>query len=208
MPFASEKIFVYDSNITRLSAYQDFFDSRSLQMFGTDNIYKLTQYIKEITPEIIVFNLNENPQLVTSVSSCLFEKQYFQSPVIILNPHNIPFVPDENIAHYFEAPIDVEKFGDIIESYCIGHKKHRLMLLETIKNEPSRLSRQLNERHYNYFHVHNGPAANRYLSKNFPEIVCVEYSISFILERHHLNHDRIIYVDRQQDIAEIEKFLN
>ena len=82
------------------------------------------------------------------------------------------------------------------------------MLLETIKTEQSVLVEQLENRHYNYFHVHNGMAANQYLSKNSPKIVCIVYAIPFILERHNLDHDRIIYVDRQQDIAEIENFLN
>jgi hypothetical protein len=126
----------------------------------------------------------------------------------VLNPHNIPFIPDKNIAHYLKAPIDVKKLTDIIESYCLGQKKHQIMLLETIKTEQSVLVEQLENRHYNYFQVHNGMAVNQYLSKNSPKIVCIEYAIPFILERHNLDHDRIIYVDRQQDIAEIENFLN
>jgi len=206
--FITDRIFVYDSNITHLSIYQDFFASRSLKMFGTDNIYKLTQYSKEIAPEVMIFNLNDNSELVQSALNDLSEKQYIQSPVIVLNPHNIAFTPDKNIAHYLTAPIDVKKFADIIESYCIGYKKHQIMLLETATKEQSLLSKQLSERNYNHFQVHNGSAANQYLSKNFPKIVCIEYSIPFILKRHNLNHDRIIYVDRQQDIAEIEKFLN
>ncbi len=207
LSLTSERIFVYDSDPTHLSAYRDFFDSRSLPMFGTDNIYKLTQYSKEITPEIMVFNLNKNSELAMSVLNDLSEKKYLQSPILVLNPHNIPFKPVKNIAHYLTAPIDVKKFADIIESYCIGHKEHQIMLIESARSEASRLQKQLDERHYNYFQVYNGVAANRYLSKNHPKIVCIEYSISFIVERHNLPHDRIIYVDRQQDITEIEKFL-
>ena len=208
MAFASGQIFVYDSAVAQLSAYQDFFASRSLNMFGTDNIYQLTQYSREISPEIMVFNLNDNPQAVTSAISHLSEEQHIYYPIIVLNPHNVAFVPPAQVAHYLKAPINVKKFTDIIESYCIGYKQHQILLLDSVQAEQSRLSRQMEEQNYNYFEVHNGEAANRYLSKNSPQLVCIEYSVPFILERHNLEHDRIIYVDRHQDIAEIERFLH
>ena len=208
MAFERGQIFVYDGKAAQLRAYKDFFALRTLQMFGTDNIYKLTQYAEEIPPEIMIFNLGDNPQQTASALNWLATKSEITYPVIVLNPHNENFVPNRHIAHYLTAPFDNRKFMDIIDSYCIGNKHHQVLLLDTLTALPSPVSRQLQQHGYNFFETHTGCAANLYLSKNTPDIVCIEYSLPFILERHHLQHNRIFYVDRQQDIAEIEAFLH
>lgn len=208
MAFDQGQIFVYDGKAAQLRAYKDFFALRDLQMFGTDNIYKLTQYAAEIPPEIMIFNLGDNPQQTASALECLAAKDEITYPVIVLNPHHENFVPNRYIAHYLTAPFDDRQFIDIIDSYCIGHKQHQVLLLDTLTALPNPVSRQLRQRGYNFFETHNGYAANLYLSKNTPDIVCIEYSLPFILERHNLQHNRIFYVDRQQDIAEIEAFLH
>lgn len=208
MPLPSGRIFVYDNISAQLSVYQDFFDSRSLPMFGTDNIYKLTKYSAEISPGAMIFNLNRDSRQVLSALKQLSANGDVNFPVIVLNPYNIEFKPTDIVSHYLTAPINPLHFMDIIESYYIGGKRHQILLLNSISETPGYFQQRIKSRGYSYFEVHNGIAANLYLQKNMPKIVCIEYNASYIIERHNLQHDHIFYVDRQQDIDEIEFFLN
>jgi len=103
--------------------------------------------------------------------------------------------------------LQVGELHDIIESYTIGLKKHQIMLLERYAEQPSDFQQQLIAHGYSVFTVHNLEAADIYLRRNQPQIVCVEYNLPFIHAKQWLNHERVFYVDRQQDISEIKKFL-
>ena len=68
-----------------------------------------------------------------------------------------------------------------------------------------RLIPELNDS--NCFEVHSPDAAQQYLQKNNPNVICVEYGQPFQPVPHLMNRPHIFYVDRQHDIAEIRKFL-
>ena len=97
---------------------------------------------------------------------------------------------------------------DITESYCLGGKKHDILLLDTYSKQYNPLKFALLEQGYSIFEVHNIDAAKLYLSQNKPRIVGIEYTPTFIPARHTLLHNHIFYVDRAQDITEIKKFLH
>ncbi len=202
----SGRIFVYDDNRPMLSAFKDIFDSRSLRMFGTDNMYKLLNYTGEITPNVMVFDLSDGIS-AASFKEFIAQNTAANCPIIVIKPQHTAFNFFPEIAHYLHFPADMHKFTDIIESYCIGGKRHDVLLLDSYSENAGKFRQQLEQYGYTYFEVHNDNAARIYLSKNNPKAVCIEYTPHFIAAHHYLRHNRIFYVDREQDITEIKKFI-
>lgn len=201
-------IFFYDTERSFLSAFADIFDSKSYQTFATDNLYQLSRYAKTISPDVIIFNLNDlqklNLQTLKNFETAALGRTV---PIIVLQTPTAHISGHASIAHYLDMPADYNKLIDIVESYGQGNKNHEIMLLNRYLNTSDRLHRQLQQKNYNVFEVHNADAALIYLKKNHPQNIWIEYTPEFIPLRHSLPHQRIFYVDRQQDIAEIEKFL-
>ncbi len=203
------RIFIYDDNKPMLSAFKDIFTSHAFQMFGTDNVYQLLQYAKEITPDVMIFDIEENYTAATSTINHMGrEINPEKYPIIVLKPQSYKFKVFPQIAHYLHTPLNMPKFIDILESYCVGNKQHDIMLLGSYNEKPGKFRQQLDSLNYSYFEVHNEDAARLYLAKNTPKIVCIEYSLPYITARHHLNHKHIFYVDRDQYITEIQNFLH
>ena len=73
--------------------------------------------------------------------------------------------------------------------------------------ERNKLAQQIKKTEYKCFEVHNEDAAQLYLSKNNPKAVCIECAKGFIKAPAQINLSKIFYVDSQDDIAEIKKFL-
>ncbi|MBR1825872.1 MAG: hypothetical protein IJ770_04725 [Alphaproteobacteria bacterium] len=202
-------IFYYDNHQGLLSAFADMYDHQSYKTFGTDNIYQLLRYARIIPPDVMIFNLQnrETPAKETFES---FENKTDtrQFPIIVLKSGNESFTPHPRIAHYLHLPQDFAKLADIVESYGVGQKTPQFMLLDSYSENSDALHDMLNHGNYTYFEVHNIDAAARYLRKNNPQNVLIEYTPQFISARHTLPHQRIFYVDRHQLNAEIEKFLH
>lgn len=203
------RVFVYDGRQPMLGAFKDMLNSRSLSMFGTDNIYQLMQYSRAIAPDLIIFNLSDETQTAEKLIKYL--EQPFQlcySPIVVLLKENQKIKTNSLIAHYLRMPADMAALDDIMESYSTGYKQHQILLLDNYSGENDKLHIALQQKKYSVFEVHNEEAARPYLQKNNPQIVCVEYVPNLITAWHTLPHEQIFYVDRQQDITEIEKFLH
>lgn len=203
------QIFIYNNLTNAENSLIDIVNNHTCPIFATDNIYQFLRYAKEIAPQVMILNL-QNAQKANLPEAEYFRQQINprQYPIIVLKPQNESFILHQNIAHYLHMPNDLPRLQEIIDTYSIGYKKHQILLLDSYSSQLGNLHQQIIDRGYTFFEVHNGHAANLYLQKNQPQIVCVEYSPAFITARHMLQHNRIFYVDRQQDIAEIEKFLN
>ena len=201
-------IFYFDARNDIRSAFVDMFENKALQTFTTDNIYQFLRYAREMMPNIMIINLsNSNEQTAAAVKSFEAQTDDTHFPIILLKSRNEPFTTSPRIAHYLNLPADFAKLNDIIESYSYGHKQHQLMLLDRYSPHSDKLHERLAARNISYFEVHNSEAAALYLQKNHPYAVWIEYVPEFIAARHTLPHQRIFYVDRHQDTAEIQKFL-
>ena len=176
--------------------------------FSTDNVYKFMQYTREITPRVMVFNLGDDndlsPNEINDLKQNIDSQKY---PIIVTKTHNRKFKLNPQIAHYIQLPLQMRELHDIIESYTIGLKQHHVLLLERYAEQPSDFQQRLTASGYSVFSVHNLDAADIYLRNNHPQIVCVEYNLPFINAKQWLNHERVFYVDRKQDISEIRRFL-
>lgn len=204
----SANIFYFDASRGFQTAFADMLADNSLQTYTSDNIYQFLRYARELPPSVMIFNLNSNDEPTAEVlQNFINDGNALQYPIIVMKPQNTEFVINPRIAHYLSMPFDFHKLTDIIESYGYGHKNHQIMLLDRFSPKSDRLHQWLAARNISYFEVHNADAAILYLQKNQPQAVWVEYSPEFIAVRHSLPHQRIFYVDRHQDSAEIQKFL-
>lgn len=202
-------VFVYDNTEQKTPILQNILSSGVYKTFTTSNVYQFLQYAGEITPNVMIFNLDDNNKYSRETLENFNRQISLTScPIILTKPQIQPFSLHQRIAHYIHLPLETKKLIDIVESYCLGNKKHRIMLLNTYSPQYDKLHRSLDIGGYSYFEVHNEQAAEIYLSKNNPQTVLIEYNPTLIAARHNLRHNRIFYVDRRQDITEIERFLN
>ena len=202
------KVFLYNENKASLSNFDDFFADRSLQMFGSDNLYHIIKYAREINPDMMIFSIQNECEKTFSPISQFEEAINAQYPIIVIRNDNTPFKMHSGVAHYLRLPRDIKKFTDITESYALGGKKHQIMLLDSYSENTSPIKRQLDTNNIPYFEVHSEIAAEIYLRKNAPQTVFIENTEAYKTACLRLKHNRIFYVDRQQDITEIKKFLN
>lgn len=200
-------IFFYDSRRHFLPAFFDIYNNNAFKTFGTDNMYQLLLYTREIKPDVMVINL-QNQKNPSAVLENFFSKTTAHFPVIVLNPPTENFIAHTEVTRYLDMPDDFPLLTDMLESFTHGNKAHRIMLLDSYSAHGDALHDRLNDSRYDYFEVHNADAAALYLQKNKPDTVLIEYSPEFIAARHTLNHQRIFYVDRHDNSAEIEKFLS
>lgn len=202
-------IFIYNNTEQNIEVLHNLLSSKVYKTFTTGNVYQFLQYAKELYPNVIIFNLDDEKKRSEETTNS-FEQQISLTdfPIVLTKPHNQKFTTNSRIAHYIHLPLEIAKLRDIVESYCLGNKNHQILLLSEYSSQYSKLQRSLDMSGYDYFEVHNEKAAEIYLSKNNPRTIFVEYTPKWITARHNLHHDNIFYVDRQQDITEIERFFN
>ena len=201
-------VFIYNKQKEISANRNDIFKSEILKAFDTDNIYQLMRYANEVFPDMLIFEIEDEKSALLISHFLNRENHLYTYPIIAVQKHNHSFPLHKHIAHYFYLPLEQNKLQDTVESYCIGHKTHDIMLLSTYDNNYDKLHHSLDNSRYTYFNVHNLEAAKIYLTRNNPNIICVEYTAEFQTLAHDFPHKRIFYVDRQQDIAEIGKFLH
>lgn len=202
------RIFVYDTDKERLLKFKEYFESRGYELFGTDNIYQLLNYTRELNPNVIVFNVDENYNPVrASLSRLIPETGRSNYPIVLIKPKKFEFVYHQGVAHYLHSPFKMSDLLDIVESYCVGQKQHHVMLLNKYSEQQNKFSQKMKQTKYKCFEVHNESAAQLYLSKNNPKAVCIECSKSFVRAPTQIAFGKIFYVDREEDVAEIQKFL-
>ena len=210
-------VFVYDNTEQKTPILQNILSSGVYKTFTTSNVYQFLQYAGEITPNVMIFNLDDNNKYSRETLENFNRQISLTScPIILTKPQIQPFSLHQRIAHYIHLPLETKKLIDIVESYCLGNKKHRIMLLNTYSPQYDKLHRSLDIGGYSNFYFLFFPYFLEflitpyyiYLSKNNPQTVLIEYNPTLIAARHNLRHNRIFYVDRRQDITEIERFLN
>lgn len=200
----TEKVFIYNNKASNNLFFQQLEDLHSFSSFSTDNIFQLQQYTQALTPRVLIFNITD-AQTLADLKSTL-KHHLPEYPLIVVAPESMNLEANENVAHYIKSG-DLTTLTDVVESYCLGGKRHDIMLLTAHTQEQTPLQNALRAEKYSIFEVHKVEAAQQYLARNNPRIVCVEYSPRFIVARHTLQHPHIFYVDREQDITEIKKFL-
>ena len=200
-------IVAFDRSLLNLSILQKVLKKRHIKTFGTNNLFRLLNYLNELKTDALLVTVHHNDKPAQALLNEL-SKHDFSFPLIVLKPQKLTLPINNKAAHYLSEADSSAKLVNILESYSLGSKRHRIMLLN--KYAPNAesfcdLIPELNDS--NCFEVHSSAAAQQYLQKNSPDVICVEYGQKFVPAPHLLHRPHIFYVDRQQDIAEIRKFL-
>ncbi|MDO4162448.1 MAG: hypothetical protein Q4D80_05555 [Pseudomonadota bacterium] len=204
-------VLAYDRNRSNLSALQNMLAARHIKMFGSDNIYRLLKYMEELQTDVFLLTIHPDDKPAETLLAEL-PKRNFRAPLVILKPQQLTLSSDIKAAHYLTEFDPPQKLIDILESYHLGSKRHKVMIFHSYQaNLPDEQNycRLLSEPDKNNcFEVYNQEAAQQYLSKNNPDAICIEHGSPFTVPPHLFPNQHIFYVDRQQDIAEIKNFLH
>lgn len=183
-----------------MNAFYDFLTARGYEVFATTNAYKFLLYAREIAADILIIG-SKNDFDRNIISGLQKNGILSRSPLIVIaDMKNQKIYPE--VAHYLPLPINLEKFVDIVESYCDGGKQHDVLLAERFIESDAFDFPNKNS----VFKVHNIDAANLYLKKNNPKNVIInlkKYDNSSINNAPHA-----FYVDKKDNIQDREKFLS
>lgn len=200
-------IFLYNNNQANKEIYHQNFENMGYFLFDTDNLHKFTLYHKEIMPDILLFDFaKETPIEFISSLERRFERSKIPLIVVTEAPKALIFHP--SIAHYLTHAAAKEKLLDIIESYCIGNKKHHILYINLKPYERPDFANSVTAKGYSLFEVHNISAASSYLEKNTPSAVCINFEPALSKTQKLLSFPKIFYVQNSQNVKELEQFLN
>lgn len=200
------KIFMLDDDGIILDLYKELFEAKGYEVFATTNAYQMLIYAREINPDIFILDVNMPGMSGWEVLQKINLDQFLQEiPVLMLSVScDIDLAIAKGAAHFLNKPVEIERLNEIIESYCLGHKHHDLLLLEDFEALNSTFEKSVINRKLNYFGVHDLRAAKRYLQKNNPEYVFVCYSEMDLDEaKKQLRQNKIYRVNKEQTIDEI-----
>ena len=102
----------------------------------------------------------------------------------------------------------MEKAAEIIEAYCVGRKKHDVLLLDEYGEKSAAALLTLGRQNLTCFEVHDLGGAKAYLKKNFPRCVCLYLPYEQCQEiQPQLKHDRIFYVENPRNLENLATLL-
>lgn len=188
-----------------LDLYKELFEAKGYAFFATTNAYKLLLYAKEMKPDIFILDVNMPGMSGWEVLQKIRNDDELKKiPVLMLSvSRDIDLAVAKGAAHFLNKPLDMDKLDEIVEAYCVGGKRHDVLLLEDFEAVGSVFEKSIFAHHLHSFTLHDLWAAKRYLEKNMPRIVCVCYpELDFDEVRRTLKHDRIYQVRSRQNIEE------
>lgn len=203
------KVFILDDDLFFLDLYRELLESRGYGVFTASNAYKFLLYAKEIHPDVVVLDINMPDVSGWEVLQLLDDGTKNSAPVLMTTVEaDKELAVAKGVAHYLPKPLNAEYFMDIVETYCIGHKMHDVLLLEDYDPFDRSIFEALREFQLASFVVNNICAAELYLNKNRPKAVCVHYDRQrFEKVKPQLKHDRIIYVENRDNIKNLASLL-
>lgn len=119
------KIFIFEKNPYHLRKYVPLFEEHGFFPFGTDNLYSLIQYSKEVKPDIIIINIPKNHTLsendIDKIENMLCKTG---CPNIYINQHiNSDHSPNFNYWD-FDKDISYEQILSIIKQSMTNKTLH------------------------------------------------------------------------------------
>ncbi len=200
-------IFLYNNNNINKTIYHENLEKLGYYLFDTDNLYKFTLYNKEITPNIILFDFapNTSANFITSLEE-RFERS--DTPIIIVSEEPKSLIYHPSVSHYITHNEAQKGLNEIIETYCIGNKNHQILYINLKPHEKSDFSKSIQNSKYSTFEVHTINAAQTYLQKNTPTIICINFLPALSKSKKIFSFSNTFYVENTQNIKEFEQFLH
>lgn len=200
-------IFLYNNNNANKALYHQDLEERGYFLFDTDNLHKFTLYHKEITPNVLLFDFERNTPIDFIAS---LERKFERSniPLIVVSEAPNALIYHPSISHYLSHDEAKRNLLHILESYCIGNKKHHILYINLKPYERSDFSKSVKQSGYTMFEVHNINAAKAYMNKNTPSIICINFEPALSKSQKIFAHPKTFYVENTQNVKEVEQFLN
>lgn len=204
------KVFMLDDDKLMLEMYKTLLESRGFEVFTTDNAYKFILYAKEIRPDIFIVDINM-PEMSgwEVVLKLKQDEQLRHIPVVILTVrHDAELAATYGVANFLNKPLEAEKLLDVAEAYCLGAKKHDILLLGKFDHQDEIIKTEIKRHDWSWFEVYDLEAAGRYLEKNSPQVVCLELEgDNYTRAKQYLNHQLILPLQNLQDVENLERFI-
>ena len=200
-------IFLYNNNETTKALYHQDLEKMGYFLFDTDNLHKFTLYHKEITPNVLLIDFERKTPL-DFISS--LERKFERStiPIVVVSEAPNALIYHPSISHYLSHDEAKRNLLNILESYCIGNKKHHILYINLKPYERSDFSQSVKQSGYSMFEVHNINAAKAYMEKNNPSIICINFAPALSKSQKIFSHPKTFYVENTQNVKEVEQFLS
>ena len=199
--------FLYNNNTVNKELYHQNLEKMGYFLFDTDNLHKFSLYNKEMTPNVLLFDFDGHTP-IEFISS--LERKFERSsiPLIVVSEAPRALIYHPSISHYLTHDEARKRLLDILESYCIGNKKHHILYINLKPYERSDFAKSVRNSGYSMFEVHNINAAKAYMEKNAPTIICINFQPALSKSRKLFSFPKTFYVENTQNIKEVEQFLN
>ena len=200
-------IFLYNNNTINKAIYHQELEKMGYFLFDTDNLHKFTLYNKEIIPNVILFDFAFHTPLeyITSLEN-KFERSSI--PIIVVSEAPRALIYHPSVSHYLSHEETRKNLEDILETYCVGNKRHHILYINLKPYERSDFAKSVQASEYSIFEVNTINAAQLYMKKNTPNIICINFLPALSKSQKLFSFPKTFYVDNTQNIKEMEQFLH
>ncbi len=200
-------IFLYNNNTINKAIYHQKLEKMGYFLFDTDNLHKFTLYNKEIIPNVILFDFAFHTPLeyITSLEN-KFERSSI--PIIVVSEAPRALIYHPSVSHYLSHEEARKNLEDILETYCVGNKRHHILYINLKPYERSDFAKSVQASEYSIFEVNTINAAQLYMKKNTPNIICINFLPALSKSQKLFSFPKTFYVDNTQNIKEVEQFLH
>lgn len=176
-------------------------------VFATSNIYKFVQYIRELQPDLIIVDTDaqalQDKRVITYLRKYRFK---MHKPVLMIGSYFDRCY--HGVAHYLQKPYVWEKLNDIIESYCLGHKQHDVLLIDNCSSKDDKIRNEILNQDLSCFEVSDADAARSYLLKNNPKCICLNLPYDECVRvEPKIQHNKIFFVDNYKQVKNLAGLL-
>ena len=176
-------------------------------VFATSNIYKFVKYARELQPDIMIVDIDASAlKDYHMVEYLRHYKKITDKPILLVGKNfDRCYV---GIAHYARKPYLTQMIDEIIESYCLGNKKHDVLLLDDCANKDDKVKEAILQQNLSCFEVADANAANYYLKKNNPRCICINLPYDKCTKAEQkLKHDKIFFVENYKQLKNLSRLI-
>ena len=204
------RVFMLDDDLIVLNLYREMLEKTGYEVFATANAYQFLLYARELMPDLVILDINM-PEITgwEVMSRLAAEEQTSEIPVVVMSVlADKALAVQKGAAHYLNKPVKQEDLLEILEAYCVGNKKHDILLLEDFEPMKKTLRQRMEERKWSCFEVNDLKAAKRYLQKNNPKIVVVNLPHNRLGKvMNELKHPLVRYLESYEQLDDLEELL-
>ena len=204
------RVFMLDDDLIVLNLYREMLEKTGYEVFATANAYQFLLYARELMPDLVILDINM-PEITgwEVMSRLAAEEQTSEIPVVVMSVlADKALAVQKGAAHYLNKPVKPEDLLEILEAYCVGNKKHDVLLLEDFEPMKKTLRQRMEERKWSCFEVNDLKAAKRYLQKNNPKVVVVNLPKNRLGKvLNELKHPLIRYLESYEQVDDLEELL-